>query len=209
VLIRLWLTNTVNGFAVGMFGPFVTYWLYRRYGVGAGTIGLLYTITNIVTLGSALVAAPLARRFRTVRTVTAVRVVQALLLVPIALSPFFWLAGLLYVIRMFAQRIGMPLRQSYVLALADPEERSSVAALANLPSQAAMAGSPVLAGYLFDEVSLALPLEIGGLLQLVNAGLYYLFFHGILPEEERGGGEAGSSADADSHGVALVREGEE
>lgn len=184
VLIRLWLTNTVNGFAIGMFGPFVTYWLYRRYGVGAGTIGVLYSITNVVTLGSAVVAAPLARRFKTVRTVTAVRLVQAVLLVPIALSPFFWLAGLLYVVRMFAQRIGMPLRQSYVLALADPEERSSVAALANLPSQAAMAGSPVLAGYLFDDVGLALPFELGGILQLVNAIMYYGFFRNIRPEEE-------------------------
>jgi MFS family permease len=185
VLIRLWVTNTLNGLAIGMFGPFVTYWLYRRYGVGAGTIGVLYAITNFVTLGSAVVAPILARRFRTVRTVTAVRLVQAALLVPIALSPVFWLAGGLYVVRVFAQRIGMPLRQSYVLAVADPAERSSVAALANVPAQAAMAASPVLTGYLFDEVSLSLPFVLGGVLQFVNGLIYYAFFRNLAPEEER------------------------
>ncbi len=185
VLLRLWATNTVNGLAVGMFGPFVTYWLYRRYGVGPGTIGILYSITNVITLGSAVVAAPLARRFHTVKTVTAVRLIQSLLLIPLALSPFFWLAGLIYVVRMFAQRIGMPLRQSYVLAVADPDERSSVAALSNLPAQAAMAGSPVLAGYLFDNISLELPLELGGLLQFINAIMYYFFFKDLRPDEEQ------------------------
>src|SRR5579875_996839 len=29
---RLWATNSFNGAAVGLFGPFITYWLYRRYG---------------------------------------------------------------------------------------------------------------------------------------------------------------------------------
>ena len=207
LLVRLWLTNSVNGFAIGMFGPFVTYWLYRRYGVGPGSIGALYAITNVVTLGSAVVAAPLARRFKTVRTVTAVRLVQAVLLVPIALSPVFWLAGLLFVVRMFAQRIGMPLRQSYVLALAHPEERSSVAALANLPAQAAMAGSPVLAGYLFDSVSLALPFELGGALQLVNAVMYYAFFRKVAPEEERTGMGTPLAVPADGTGLPPLARG--
>ncbi|MGC8481126.1 MAG: MFS transporter, partial [Acidimicrobiales bacterium] len=29
---RLWLTNALNGAAIGLFAPFVSYWLFRRYG---------------------------------------------------------------------------------------------------------------------------------------------------------------------------------
>ena len=185
LLVRLWVTNGVNGLAIGMIGPFVTYWLYRRYGVGVGEIGILYAVINLATMPSTLSAAGLARRFGLVRTVTAVRIAQAVLLVPMALAPTFELAGAVYLVRMVVQRIGLPLRQSYVLAMADPAERASVAALANLPSQAAMAASPVLSVYLFDNVSLELPFELGAALQLVNAVLFWVFFRGSAPEEER------------------------
>ena len=193
LLYRLWVTNGVNGLAIGMFGPFVTYWLFRRYGVGVGEIGILYAVINVATMPSTLSAAGLARRFGLVRTVTVVRFAQAVLIVPMVLAPTFALAGAIYLLRMVAQRIGLPLRQSYVLAMADPGERASVAALSNLPSQAAMAASPVLSGYLFDSVSLELPFEIAAVLQLVNTALFWGFFHRAAPEEEREGSQRGGA----------------
>lgn len=52
-------------------------------------------------------------------------------------------------------RIGMSLRQSFVMTAAPTEERSRVAALSQLPVQGVSALAPTLTGYLFDEVSLA------------------------------------------------------
>lgn len=184
LLKRLWATNSVNGLAVGMFGPFVTYWFYRRFGASPGEIGVLYAVINAATLGSTLSAAPIARRWGLIRTVVVIRVAQGVLLVPMVLAGSFQIAGAVFLVRMLIQRAGLPLRQSYVLAMADPAERASVAALSNLPSQLAMAASPVASGYLFDEVSLTLPFEIAGALQLANAGLYWLFFHARPPAEE-------------------------
>jgi MFS family permease len=184
LLARLWATNTVNGLAVGMFGPFVTYWFFRRYGVGPGQIGLLFGVINAATALSTLSAAGFARRWGLVRTVAVVRVLQGVLLVPMILAPSFVLAGGFYLLRMLVQRIGLPLRQSYVLAMADPEERAAVGALSNLPSQATNAIAPIFAGYLFDEVSLSLPFLLAAVLQVVNAGLYWGFFRNMPPEEE-------------------------
>ena len=181
---RLWATNTVNGLAVGMFGPFITYWFFVRFGVSAGQIGLLYAVINAVSMVSTLGAAPLAARWGLVRTVTLVRVTQALLLVPLVLAPTFLLAGAVYLGRMMVARVGMPLRQSYVLAMADPRERAAVGALSNVPSQAAMSVAPLAAGYLFDEVSLSLPFILGGGLQLASALMYWGLFHTLAPEEE-------------------------
>lgn len=185
LLLRLWATNTVNGFAVGMFGPFITYWFFVRFGVSAGQIGVLYAVVNAVSVVSTLGAAPLAARWGLVRTVTVVRVTQALLLVPLVIAPTFLVAGVIYLGRMLVARIGMPLRQSYVLAMADPHERAAVGALSNVPAQAAMSVAPLAAGYLFDEVSLSLPFVLGGMLQLTSALLYWALFHTLLPEEER------------------------
>ena len=184
LLYRLWGTNTVNGFAIGMFGPFVAYWFYRRFGVGAGEVGVLFAVINFVTAFSSLSAAGLAHRYGLVRTMTVVRLIQAVLLIPMVLVSSFELAGAIYLIRMVVQRIAMPLRQSYVLAMAHPEERASLAALSNVPSQFAMAASPTLAGYIFDNISLSLPFELTAFLQLINAGMFWGFFHNMPPPEE-------------------------
>lgn len=186
LLHRLWITNSLNGIAVGMFGPFVTYWFYRRFGAGAAEVGVLFTIINATTMASSLSAARLAARWGLVRTVTVMRSAQALLLVPMVLAPTFALAGGVYLIRMVVQRIGLPLRQSYVVAAADPAERGAVAALSTVPSQVAMAVSPLVTGYVMDEVSLALPFELAAAFQFLNATSFWVLFRRHPPEEERG-----------------------
>ncbi len=201
LLYRLWATNTVNGMAVGMFGPFVAYWFFRRFGAGAGEIGALFAVINAVTMASTLSAAGLARRWGLVRTLSTVRAAQAVLLVPMALSPSFALAGAIYLVRMVVQRVGLPLRQSYAVGLADPAERASVAALSNLPSQLTMAGSPLLTGYLLDEADLALPFELAGAVQLVNAIMFWGFFHNHPPAEEAAGRALEAAPGAEAPGA--------
>jgi MFS family permease len=184
-LLKLWAANTVNGAAVGFVGPFLTYWFYRRYGVGPGAIGLLYSLVNAASMVSNLGAASIAERLGLVRAVVIGRALQAALLGVMVAMPTFWLAGSVYLIRMLAQRVAMPLRQSYVLGMVPAEERSSVAGLANVPSQATSAASPALAGYLFDNIGLWVPFGIGAVLQGVNTALFYAFFHNLPPPEER------------------------
>jgi predicted MFS family arabinose efflux permease len=184
LLARLWVTNLVNGAAVGMFGPFVTYWFFRRFGAGPAQLGVLYAVINAVTVVSGLAAAGVARRLGLLRAIVLIRGLQAALLVPMVMAPTFWLAGAVYLVRMGVQRIALPLRQSFVLAAADPGELASVAALSNVPSQLAMAGAPVATGYLFDEVSLALPFLAAAGLQGLNALLYWVFFRSVRPPEE-------------------------
>ncbi len=200
ILLRLWATNSVNGLAIGFFGPFITYWFHARYGAGTTTIGMLYTLINIAALASNLYAPRLAARLGLVRAIFWGRVLQAVLMIPMVLAPTFWMAGAIYLLRMQAQRIALPLRQSYVMAVVPPKERGSVGALSNLPMQATSAISPGLAGYIFDNVSLALPFEIAAALQGLNAILFYMFFHNMRPPEER----ARSSATPDALPTAAV-----
>ncbi len=185
LLYRLWVTNTLNGAAVGMFGPFLTYWLYRRFHVGPGAVGVLFTLVNVATMASSLSAAAWARRWGLVRTISVVRVLQSVLIIPMVLSPNFALAGMWYLVRMLVQRIGLPLRQSYVVGLANANERGSVIALSNVPSQFATATSPLLTGYLFAEANLLVPFEIAAALQFANALTFWIFFRAHPPQEER------------------------
>jgi MFS family permease len=186
VLARLVVTNSVNGLAIGFFGPFITYWFYERYGAGPALVGALYAVINIAAMLANLAAAPLAARLGLVRAIVWSRALQALLMVPMVLAPTFWMAGAFYLLRMLAQRVGLPLRQSYTMGMVPAEERGTVGAFSNLPSQVTSAISPTAAGYLFDHAALELPFLIGAALQGLNTLLFFLFFSRLLPPEERG-----------------------
>lgn len=199
-LMRFWVAIGVNGLALGFFSPFITFWFHQRFHASAGEIGLLYAVINVVTMVSNLSAASIARRMGIVRAIVSIWVVQALFMIPMALSPTFWLAGAFYLCRQLAQRVQMPLRQSYVMGMVPPEERGAAAGLSQLPAQVTGGLAPVPAGYLFDHISMELPIEIAASLQCVVAVLMWLFFHTMAPPEEieRGSGElpAGQHAEA-------------
>ncbi len=186
LIYRLWVTNTLNGLSVGLYGPFITYWFYKRYDVNSATIGILYTVVNVAALSSGIIAPKLASRYGLIRATVLLRVAQSVMLIPWALSPTFVLAGFFYASRMVFQRASLPLRQSYALGQAPEGSKARVSSISNIPSQAAMAVSPAAAGVIYDSISLELPLILGGVLQLAGTYLYYVFFKDRPPIEEQG-----------------------
>lgn len=185
---RFMVTAATNGLAVGMLGPLLVYWFYRRYGVDAADIGKLYFVLNLVAAAPYLLAGRMAARFGSVRAVVICRGVAAVLLAVMVLMPSFWLAGVLYGARMIFNTLSIPVRQSFLMGVIPPAERSSAAGMASFPAQVGASISPYAAGYLMEQVWLELPLELAALLQALNAALYYLFFREVRPPEEIGAG---------------------
>ncbi|HUX88625.1 MAG TPA: MFS transporter [Chloroflexota bacterium] len=184
VIGRLAITNLVNGFGVGFFAPFITYWFNARFGSGPGTLGILFAIVNLGATVPYLLAPRLARRLGIVRAVVGVRLLGVILLGLLPIMPTFSLAATIYFFRMISQRLSIPLRQSYSMGVVDKEERSAAAGISNLPSQVSSAVSPLISGYIFENLSLELPFEIAAVLQLINAALFYSLFRNIRPPEE-------------------------
>lgn len=193
---RLWAVNSTNGIAVGLFGPFITYFFYRQFGAGTSEIGALYVVVNAVTFGTNFLAAPVAARVGVVRTVVGARTLQALLLLPLAVAPSFVVAGGIYLARMMVQRFGMAMRQSFIMSAAPREDRARVAAYSALPTQVLSAATPTVSGYLIQAVSISLPFQIAGVVQLVNAWMFYGFFRHTRPADEVDPG--GEQADGDA-----------
>lgn len=186
---RLSVTNSVNSMSMGMIGPFVTFWFYQRFGASPASIGSVFAVVNIVSLVS-ISFAPRLARIGTVRAIMLVRCVGGALLVPLAFAPHFAVAAGIYALRVVAQRVGLPLQQSYVQEVTHPHERARVAALSSLPSQGSQAASQVLAGYLFEEVSLGLPFVLAAGLQIVDVALYGILLGHYHPAWEVPFGEA-------------------
>jgi MFS family permease len=181
---RFMVTAATNGLAIGMLGPLLVYWFYRRFGVDAAEIGRLYFVLNLVAAAPYLLAGRMAARFGSVNAVVVCRAVASVLLGVMVVMPSFWLAGLLYGARMIFNTLSIPVRQSFLMGVIPPAERSSAAGMASFPAQVGSSISPYVAGYLMQQVSLELPLELAALLQAINATLYYFFFRAVLPPEE-------------------------
>lgn len=181
---RLWLTNGVNGLVMGVVGPFLTYWFAQRYNVGSTQIATLYIVVNLISASSYIAAPRIASAMGAVRTIVMVRVVAVLLMAAMALSPTFLFAAAAYALRTMVNSVGRPIRQSYVMGVADERSRSRVAAFGNLPAQAIGVGSPTLAAYLFQTISEEAPVWLATAALAINAGLFAMLFKDIKPPEE-------------------------
>ena len=180
---RLGLTNSLNGLGFGFLGPLLTYWFHVRYGIGPGALGVLYTVTNLVTALPYLGAARLAERLGAVRAVTVTRTVSVATLVAMVWMPSFALAGALYALRMAFNSLGMPARQSYAMGVADERRRGAVAALGSLPAQVTSTISPAIGGVLMESF-LDTPLVGAALFMGANLVAYWYAFKDAPPPEE-------------------------
>jgi MFS family permease len=185
LLLRFAITNGINGLGIGFLGPILSLWFHLRYGVDAAAIGALYLVINLAAVIPYVGVPWITRRLGgVVRTVVTVRLFSATLLGLIPLMPSFALAGAIYLVRMLANAVSVPVRQSYVMGIVRPEERSRMAALSNLPARVFALAGPAVAGVMLRSWWIGVPLEVACSLQLVYAGLYWRFFHGVRPPEE-------------------------
>jgi MFS family permease len=183
---RFMVTNATNGLAQGMMGPFVVYWFYKRFGAGAADLGRLFFIINLCAALPYLVIGQIVRRFGAVVTITVSRAISAIMLVALVLVPTYSIARILYVLRVLFAVSAIPVRQSFLMGVIEPAERSSAAGFANAPSQVSQSLSAYSAGVLIHYVALSMPLVLAGFFQGLNAVLYYSFFRNVRPPEELG-----------------------
>ncbi len=184
LVMRFMITNATNGLAVGMLGPMVVYWFYRRYGAGPAQLAEVFFVLNLLSALPYLIAGRVALAFGSVRSVVITRAVSALLLFVVVLMPTFLWAAAIYGVRMLFNMISIPVRQSYLMGVIPRAERSSASGFANFPSQVMSAAGPYLAGVFMQHLYLSLPLEFAAAVQMLNTGLYWIFFRNILPPEE-------------------------
>jgi MFS family permease len=186
LIARFMLTNATNGLAVGYLGPIMVIWFHARFGVNSAQIAALYAAINIASIVPYLGVTRAVRLLGgAVRMVVVLRITACALLMAIPFAPTFVLAGVGYLIRMLINIMTMPVRQSYVMGIIPESERSRAAALSNLPSRLGAMVGPATAGPMIESGLTSLPLELAAALQLVNAALYWTFFRGVMPPEEK------------------------
>jgi len=178
----------IDAFAGGLVvQSLVALWFNRRFGVDPAVIGAIYLGANFFAGLSALAAARVAARYGLVNTMVFTHVPSNVLLILVPLMPNLPLAILVLLARFSISQMDVPTRQSYTVAVVDPDERSAANGITNIARTTAAALSPGVTGAMFAAGGpwLSAPFLVAGGLKLIYDGLLYRLFVGVKPPEEQ------------------------
>lgn len=165
----------------------LSFFFYERFGAGETAVGLLFFGARVANMGSHLAAAWLARRIGLVNTMVFTHIPSSLLLLTVPFAPSFTVAALLFLLREGLVEMDVPTRQSYVMAVVGPEERTVASGVTHLVRLGAWAVAPAFAGLLMRSATLAAPLYVGAAMKIGYDLLLWAAFRREEPPEERGG----------------------
>lgn len=163
----------------------LSYFFYARFGVDERGMGLLFFGARVLNAGSHLGAAWLAARIGLVNTMVFTHIPSSILLLTVPFAPSFTVAAILFLLREGLVEMDVPTRQSYVMAVVKPEERTFASGVTSLVRLAAWAVAPAFAGLFMRGGLLGAPLVIGAGMKIVYDLLLYSAFRNVRPPEER------------------------
>lgn len=164
----------------------IAYWFLHRYGVGESAIAGLFFSARVLNAVSHVGAAWLARRVGLLNTMVFTHLPSSLFLLAAPLAPTAPLAAALFLVREGLVEMDVPTRQSYVMAVVPPAQRTFASGVTNLTRTGGWAVGAGIAGAAMQQITLAAPLVIGGILKIAYDIVLYRSFRHIRPPEERG-----------------------
>jgi MFS family permease len=187
VVVKLSALFALDSFGGGfVIQSFAAYWFHLRFNVDPGTLGAIFFWANIFAGLSALAASRLAGRIGLVRTMVVTHLPSNILLILVPLMPTLWSAVAVLLVRFSISQMDVPTRQSFVMAVVQPEERSAAAGVTGVARTVGASISPLFAGMLFANPALInVPFFIAGVLKSAYDLTLYRSFVAVQPPEER------------------------
>ena len=186
VVLRLSALFSLDAFAGGFIPQsLMAYWFALRFGVSPATLGVIFFAANILAAVSSLSAARIAARIGLIETMVFTHLPSNILLILVPLMPTLPLAVLMLLLRFTLSQMDVPTRQSYVMAVVQPDERSAAAGVTGIARTVGAAISPSFSTVLVaTAATAAIPFYLAGGLKIVYDLLIYRDFRKVRPPEE-------------------------
>lgn len=165
------VANVFNGVGLGLAIPLLPLWFSLRFGFTPGVIAVVFGASALVSSVASFFSHAVAMRLGNVGTGSVTRVLNGVLLIAMAVSPWGAVAGALYVVRSVSGGLGAPARTSVTLGGVEGSELGAATGISGLSMRASLASSG-LSGYLLTVAENA-PLGLGGVFQIGGGLLYY------------------------------------
>jgi MFS family permease len=185
VITRLALLFGLDSIGGGFLNSaLIAYWFFLQYGTSEADLALLFFAARVLNALSHVGAAWLARRIGLLNTMVWTHLPSSLFLIAAPAAPSAAIASALFLAREALVEMDVPTRQSYVMAVVKPTERTFASGVTNVTRNVAWAVGPSFAGVVMQHVALAGPLVIGGALKIGYDLLLYRAFRHVRPPEE-------------------------
>ena len=187
VVFKLSALFSVDAFAGGfVLQSIVAYWFHIRFNAQPALLGGIFFGANILAGISALSAAWVASKIGLIRTMVFTHIPSNILLILVPLMPNLPLAITMLLLRFSISQMDVPTRQSYTMAVVDPDERSAAAGITGIARTTGASLSPVFTGPLLAHAALlSVPFFLSGGLKIVYDLLLYRSFQAVRPPEEK------------------------
>lgn len=187
VVLRLSALFALDSFGGGfVVQSLMAYWFHLRFGTAPARLGEIFFAANLLAGCSALLAARIASRIGLVRTMVFTHLPSNLLLLLVPLMPTPGLATLVLLARFSISQMDVPTRQSYVMAVVHPGERSAAAGITGVARSTGASISPFLGALcLASSGWMSVPFYLAGSLKILYDLLLYRSFAALHPTEER------------------------
>ena len=192
VVFRLSALFSIDAFGGGFIPQsLMAYWFSLRFGASPAVLGGVFFAANLLAAVSSLSAARIAARIGLIRTMVFTHLPSNVFLVLVPFMPTLPLAIGMLLLRFSLSQMDVPTRQSYVMAVVEPDERSAAAGVTGIARTVGASVSPSLGSVLVaSAATAALPWVLSGGLKILYDLLVYRDFRSVRPPDEGVGGAA-------------------
>lgn len=172
-VLRVIIANGINGSGIGLAIVLLPAWFEIRFGLSPSQVGLAFLGSYV---GSAI-GSYLATRYTsslpggTLRVASATRIIQGVMMIIVAFSPFIIFAVAAYSARTFVAGFGVPNRSAVNVSGIQGGDYGAATSLQGVSGRVSQ-GFSGLSGYLMD-IALPVPLVLGGVIQAFSGYVYY------------------------------------
>jgi MFS family permease len=175
---------SIDSFAGGfVINALLALWLFERFEMSLTAAGTFFFWTGLLSAGSQLAAAPIARRIGLVNTMVFTHLPANLCLIAAAFASTLEIALGLLLVRSALSQMDVPARGAYVMSVVTPAERPAAASFTAVPRSLASALSPSLAGAMFAAGAMAAPLVVCGVLKSAYDLALLAMFRKVRPRD--------------------------
>ena len=163
----------------------MAYWFYTKFGLTLDSLALVFSLSHLLTASSLWIAAKMSNRIGLLNTMVFTHIPSSFFLLAAAFAPSATLAIVFWQFRAFLSQMDVPTRDSYTMAVINPEERVAMVSINMVSRSAAGAIGPTLTTAIWNMTAAWTPLVGSALLKIgYDLSLYFMFRNVRPPEEE-------------------------
>ena len=107
----------------------MAYWFFTKFGLTLESLAFVFSLSHLLTASSLWIAAKIANRIGLLNTMVFTHIPSSFFLLAAAFAPSATLAIVFWQCRAFLSQMDVPTKESYTMAVINPEERVAMASI--------------------------------------------------------------------------------